>query len=157
MSAFERGRFRVRGDVVEIHPAYEQFAYRVEMFGDEIERLQLINPTTGEGIASEDHIFIFPAVHYVMPEDRVAAALESISRGVGVTTAGVQATGETAGGAAIGRSNPVRYGNDQRGGDSARESKTTPGTSTVRKPAPNLTRWLTIFPMITCWLLTNHM
>ena len=76
--AFERGRFRVRGDVVEIHPAYEQFAYRVEMFGDEIERLQLINPTTGEGIASEDHIFIFPAVHYVMPEDRVAAALESI-------------------------------------------------------------------------------
>ncbi len=76
--AFERGRFRVRGDVVEIHPAYEQFAYRIEMFGDEIERLQLINPTTGEGIASEEHIFIFPAVHYVMPEDRVAAALESI-------------------------------------------------------------------------------
>ncbi len=76
--AFERGRFRVRGDVVEIHPAYEQFAYRIEMFGDEIERLMLVNPTTGEVLATEDRVFVFPAVHYVMPEDRVESALQSI-------------------------------------------------------------------------------
>ncbi len=76
--AFERGRFRVRGDVVELWPAYEQFAYRIEMFGDEIERLDFINPTSGEVLASEDRLFIFPAVHYVMPEERINAAVASI-------------------------------------------------------------------------------
>jgi excinuclease ABC subunit B len=76
--AFERGRFRVRGDVVELWPAYEQFAYRIEMFGDEIERLDFINPTSGEVLASEDRLFVFPAVHYVMPEDRIASAVASI-------------------------------------------------------------------------------
>jgi excinuclease ABC subunit B len=76
--AFERGRFRVRGDVVELWPAYEQFAYRIEMFGDEIERLDFINPTSGAVLASEDRLFVFPAVHYVMPEDRIASAVASI-------------------------------------------------------------------------------
>ncbi|UCG15277.1 MAG: excinuclease ABC subunit UvrB [Phycisphaerales bacterium] len=74
----DRGKFRVRGDVVEIQPAYEQFAYRIEMFGDEIERIELINPLTGEGLASEQKLFIYPAVHYVMPEDRIEAAVKSI-------------------------------------------------------------------------------
>jgi len=73
-----RGNFRVRGDVVEIHPAAEEFAYRVELFGDEIDSLQLINPTTGELLAEEDTIFIYPAVHYVMPSDHKQNAIESI-------------------------------------------------------------------------------
>jgi len=76
--AFERGRFRVRGDVVELWPAYEQFAYRIELFGDEIERLDFINPTSGEVLAAEDRLFVFPAVHYVMPEERIEAAVLSI-------------------------------------------------------------------------------
>ncbi len=75
----KRATFRVRGDVVEVYPAYEQFAYRIEMFGDEVERLDLINPTSGEVLANEDRIFVFPAVHYVMPEDRVESAIASIS------------------------------------------------------------------------------
>jgi len=74
----DRGKFRVRGDVVEIQPAYEEFAYRIEMFGDEIERIELINPLTGESLASEQKLFIYPAVHYVMPEDRIEAAVKSI-------------------------------------------------------------------------------
>ncbi len=74
----KRATFRVRGDVVEVYPAYEQFAYRIEMFGDEVERLDLINPTSGEVLANEDRIFIFPAVHYVMPEDRIDTAIASI-------------------------------------------------------------------------------
>jgi len=74
----DRGKFRVRGDVVEIHPAYDEIAYRIEMFGDEIERIELINPLTGETLAHEQKLFIFPAVHYVMPEDRLEAALKSI-------------------------------------------------------------------------------
>ena len=76
--SFKRGGFRARGDVVEVWPAYEEFAYRIEMFGDEIERIDLINPLTGEVLATEDRIFIYPAVHYVMPEDKVERAVQSI-------------------------------------------------------------------------------
>ena len=74
----ERGCYRVRGDCIEILPAYEQFAIRVELFGDEIDTLQLFDPLTGEILANEQRINIFPAVHYVMPEDQLQAALESI-------------------------------------------------------------------------------
>jgi len=77
--AFERGKFRVRGDVVEIWPAYEEFAVRVEMFGDEIEKLTLIRPVSGEELSPEKQMFIYPAKHYVMPEDRIESALEGIS------------------------------------------------------------------------------
>ncbi len=75
---FKRGTFRVRGDVIEIHPAGEEFAYRVELFGDEIDGLQLINPLTGELLADETAVFIYPAVHYVMPETQLAQAVDSI-------------------------------------------------------------------------------
>ncbi len=75
---FKRGTFRVRGDVVEIHPAHEQFAYRIELFGDEIENLEMINPLTAESLGKLEKVFIFPAVHYIMPEDRVAEATENI-------------------------------------------------------------------------------
>ncbi|MCK5269707.1 MAG: excinuclease ABC subunit UvrB [Sedimentisphaerales bacterium] len=77
--AFDRGKFRVRGDVVEIWPAYEEFAVRVEMFGDEIEKISLVNPTSGEELAREHQTFIYPAQHYVMPEDRIESALASVS------------------------------------------------------------------------------
>jgi excinuclease ABC subunit B len=75
---FKRGTFRVRGDVVELHPAYEEFAYRIEFFGDEITTIDAINPLTGELLHSADQVFIYPAVHYVMPEDRLHAAVQSI-------------------------------------------------------------------------------
>ncbi len=75
---FKRGTFRVRGDVVEIHPSYEEFAYRVEFFGDEITDVTSVNPLTGEELARHDQVFIYPAVHYVMPEDKMISAVESI-------------------------------------------------------------------------------
>src|SRR5947209_11408448 len=75
---FKRGTFRVRGDVVELHPSYEEFAYRIEFFGDEITAIDMINPLIGELLKSEEQVFIYPAVHYVMPEDRVATAVQSI-------------------------------------------------------------------------------
>jgi len=71
---FGRGKFRVRGDCVDVQPAYEQFAYRVEFFGDRVDRLARINPTTGEILGSEEQVFVYPAKHYVMPEDRVETA-----------------------------------------------------------------------------------
>src|SRR6056297_1599527 len=70
--AFERGRFRVRGDSIELWPSYEEFAYRIEMWGDEIEQISLIKPLSGETISTVDHLFIYPAKHFVMPEDRIS-------------------------------------------------------------------------------------
>src|SRR5439155_1809722 len=75
---FKRGTFRVRGDVVELHPSYEEFAYRIEFFGEEITNIDAINPLTGELLGSEEQLFIYPAVHYVLPEERVAGAVASI-------------------------------------------------------------------------------
>ncbi|MCE7975196.1 MAG: excinuclease ABC subunit UvrB [Leptolyngbya sp. PLA1] len=75
---WKRGQFRVRGDSLEVWPAYEKYAVRVDLFGDEIERLELVNPTSGEVLAEERQFFLFPAVHYVMPEDQLHAALAAI-------------------------------------------------------------------------------
>ena len=75
---FQRGTYRVRGDVVEVHPAGEQSACRIELLGEQIESLALVHPTTGEVLAQREQIFIYPAVHYVMPQDKVQTALASI-------------------------------------------------------------------------------
>ncbi|MEM1184894.1 MAG: excinuclease ABC subunit UvrB [Planctomycetota bacterium] len=75
---FKRGTFRARGDAIEVWPAYEKFAVRIELFGDEIDRVELINPLTGELLAEERQFFLFPAVHYVMPEDQLQAAVDGI-------------------------------------------------------------------------------
>src|SRR4051794_32078692 len=75
---FKRATFRVRGDVVELHPSYEEFAYRIEFFGDEVTAIDAINPVTGELLKSEEQVFIYPAVHYVMPEERLAGAVAAI-------------------------------------------------------------------------------
>jgi len=75
---FGRGRFRVRGDCVDVQPAYEEFAYRIEFFGDEVERIAILNPTSGEILGSESEIYLYPAKHYVLPEDRIDRACLSI-------------------------------------------------------------------------------
>jgi len=77
---FGRGRFRVRGDCVDVQPAYEEFAYRIEFFGDEIDRITLMNPATGEILGAETETFLYPAKHFVMPEDRIERACASIER-----------------------------------------------------------------------------
>jgi excinuclease ABC subunit B len=74
----ERARFRARGDVVEIFPAYEQKVVRVEMFGDEIERIAVVNPVTGEIEDIVDEIRIYPAKHYVADEDTIEYAVSQI-------------------------------------------------------------------------------
>ncbi len=75
---FERGRFRVRGDCVEIWPAYEEFAFRIELWGDEIDSLAIIDPVSGDLISQEEQVFIYPAKHFVLPEDRVDEAIVRI-------------------------------------------------------------------------------
>jgi len=76
--ALDRASFRVRGDVIELYPAYDELACRIEMFGDEIERLQTINPLTGATLESHEQLYVYPAVHYVTPANKIEAAVESI-------------------------------------------------------------------------------
>ena len=76
--AFERGTFRVRGDTIEIIPMYEELALRIEMFGDEIERLTTLHPLTGEIIRDEEEMFIFPASHYSAGQETMNRAISAI-------------------------------------------------------------------------------
>ncbi len=92
--AFQRGKFRVRGDVVEIYPSYEEIAYRIELFGDVVDRIEMIHPTTGESLASQTQLFVYPAVHYMMPEDRVEAAVASIRAELEVQLANLKRDGK---------------------------------------------------------------
>jgi excinuclease ABC subunit B len=76
---FKRGTFRVRGDTIDIYPAYEEFGYQVEMFGDEIDAIRLINPLTGDELSHTDRVFVYPAVHYVVEESTIESAIRTIS------------------------------------------------------------------------------
>ncbi len=76
--AFTRGTFRVRGDTLEIFPVYEEMAVRIELFGDEIERLMTLHPITGEVLTEDEELYIFPATHYVAGPQRMERALRGI-------------------------------------------------------------------------------
>jgi excinuclease ABC subunit B len=75
---FHRGTFRVRGDVVDVFPAGEEVAYRIEFFGEEVERLTKLDPLTGEVLASLESLKIFPSSHYVTPQEKLHQALAQI-------------------------------------------------------------------------------
>ena len=75
---FGRSRFRVRGDVLDVQPAYEELAVRIELFGDQIESIREFDPLTGEVVAHRESVAIFPASHYVTPAEQMQAALERI-------------------------------------------------------------------------------
>jgi excinuclease ABC subunit B len=76
--SFTRGTFRVRGDTIEIIPQYEELAVRIEMFGDEIERLSTLHPLTGEVMSEDEELYVFPASHYVAGEQRMERAIAGI-------------------------------------------------------------------------------
>ncbi len=76
--SFQRGTFRVRGDTVEVFPVYEEHPVRIEMFGDEIERLMTLHPLTGEILTDDQEIYVFPATHYVAGPERMERAIAGI-------------------------------------------------------------------------------
>ena len=78
--AFERGKVRVRGDTIEIWPATEEVAFRIELFGDEIDAISIIHPVSGETIQSLDETYIYPARHFVTSEERVKIAIQGIEQ-----------------------------------------------------------------------------
>lgn len=81
--SFERGTFRVRGDTVEVFPVYETHPVRIELFGDEIERLMTLHPVTGEVITDDPELYVFPATHYVAGPERMARAIAGIESELG--------------------------------------------------------------------------
>jgi excinuclease ABC subunit B len=92
--AFERGTFRVRGDVVEVWPASEEYAFRIELFGDEVESLAIINPTSGETLRILEELYIYPAKHFVTPDERIRAAVEGIRGELEERLAGLRQQGK---------------------------------------------------------------
>src|SRR3984885_13572991 len=92
--AFTRGTFRVRGDTIEIIPQYEELAVRIEMFGDEIERLSTLHPLTGEVISEDTELYVFPASHYVAGPARMDRALAGIEAELGERLAELEKQGK---------------------------------------------------------------
>src|SRR5215211_5154082 len=76
--SFVRGKFRVRGDTLEVFPAYEERAMRLEFFGDEVERILVMDPVTGEIVGERDELYVFPATHYVAGSERMRRAIAAI-------------------------------------------------------------------------------
>ncbi|MDA2815175.1 excinuclease ABC subunit UvrB [Nocardiopsis sp. RSe5-2] len=93
-TAFTRGTFRVRGDTVEIIPVYEELAVRIEMFGDEVERLMTLHPITGEVLSEDEEVFIFPASHYVAGPERLERAVGQIEAELSGRLADLEAQGK---------------------------------------------------------------
>jgi len=91
---FTRGKFRVRGDTLEIQPSYEELALRIEFFGDEIDRLVQIDPLTGEVLAELDSVDIYPAKHFVTSRDKLMRAIESIEQELKERVAELKAQGK---------------------------------------------------------------
>jgi len=92
--AFTRGTFRVRGDTVEIIPVYEELAVRVELFGDEIDRIYTLHPMTGDVVHEEQEMYVFPATHYVAGPERMERALAGIELELADRLEGLQRQGK---------------------------------------------------------------
>jgi excinuclease ABC subunit B len=92
--SFARGTFRVRGDTVEVFPVYEEHPVRIEMFGDEIERLMTLHPVTGEVLTEDSELYIFPASHYVAGPERMERAIAGIEAELGERLAELQQQGK---------------------------------------------------------------
>ncbi|QFG25985.1 excinuclease ABC subunit UvrB [Actinomadura sp. WMMB 499] len=92
--AFTRGTFRVRGDTIEIIPQYEELAVRIEMFGDEIEKLATLHPLTGEVITEDEELYVFPASHYVAGPERMERAIGDIEAELETTLAEMERQGK---------------------------------------------------------------
>ena len=99
---FSRGKFRIRGDTLEILPAYEEIGLRIEFFGDEVERIVQIDPLTGELLTELNAIDIYPAKHFVTSHEKLLRAIQSYRAGITGTDCRVEITGQIAGSGASG-------------------------------------------------------
>ncbi len=137
-TALSRGTFRVRGETLEIFPAYAETAFRVVLFGDEVEHLQHFDPVTGEVIEDDlEHVGIWPASHYNVREGMIEDAVAEIGRELNARCAELEAAGQAARVAPAAPADPVRHGDAARArlllGD--RELLADPRRAQGRRPA----------------------
>jgi len=92
--AMARGRFRVRGDTIEVHPAWEERLVRIELFGDTVERLALVDPVTGDVLEEREEVVIFPATHYVASDERMKRAMAGIEEELAERLAELEGAGK---------------------------------------------------------------
>jgi excinuclease ABC subunit B len=92
--AFTRGTFRVRGDTIEVYPVYEEHPVRIEMFGDDIDRLMSLHPVTGEILTDDNEIYIFPASHYTAGPERMNKAISAIEEEVAIRIPELESQGK---------------------------------------------------------------
>ena len=152
--AFTRGTFRVRGDTIEVIPQYEELAVRIEMFGDEIERLMTLHPLTGEVMSEDEELYIFPASHYVAGPERMERAIGGIEAELAARLAELENQGERLEAQRL-RMRTTYDIEMMRQVGSCWASRTTPVTSTAVSPAARLTRCSTTSPRTSCWSSTS--
>ncbi len=114
--SFERGKFRVRGDVIELWPANEEIGYRIELFGDEVERLATIDPLTGGVLETHQEMYVYPAKHFVLPEERIKGAVETIAEELEQRLQQMKEQGKLLEAQRLGARTRLRHGDAARGG-----------------------------------------
>ena len=121
----------MRGDTIEVFPAYEERAVRIQLFGDEVERICSVDPLTGEIVEELDALVLFPASHYVTDEERLAQAIEGIETELAERLAELEGQRQAARGAAAAHAHQLRPRDAARGRELLRASRTTRCTSTA--------------------------
>ena len=111
---FGRGTFRVRGDIIEVYPSYEESALRIGLFGDEVDELVTIDPLTGKSLRKHDRIAVYPKSHFVTSRDRLKDAVETIKAELVERRAQLEARGEAPRSAAAAPADDVRSRDDPR-------------------------------------------
>ncbi len=91
---FQRGTFRVRGDVIEVHPSYEELAVRIELFGDEVDQLMTFDPVTGQTLRKHDKLAVYPKSHFVTPRERMKLAIIGIKEELAIRRAELESQGK---------------------------------------------------------------
>ena len=153
--ALSRAKFRVRGDTLELQPAYDDFIARVEFFGDEVERITEVDPLTGEVLAERKELNVYPASHYVTPQEKLVAAIADIEVEAEQRVCGARAEGHDPGGGAASPAHHLRPGDDARAGLLLRhrELLAPPGAARARLAPLDAARLL---PRPTgCWSSTR--
>ena len=141
-----RGRFRLRGDTLEVFPAYEETIARVEYFGDQVDRILRMNPVTGEVLEELSELFVYPATHYVTTQERMVQAMADIEVGTGRAPGRPGGPGQAARGAAAADAHRLRPGDDARGGLLQRHRELQPPHRRARAPGSRRTPCSTTSP-----------
>ena len=141
-----RGRFRVRGDVIEVQPANMETAYRISLFGDEVEAITHFDPMTGEVYARLEHLGVYPATHYAMEREKLEPAIRAVQDELRERLARARGAGQDARGPPAALAHRVRHGDAARGRASATASRTTRGILDGREPGTPPHTLLDYFP-----------